>query len=430
MKQVYQRVCVLLVLFVTGCGSTQIGSPGTTTALPVASATVSAASPTTPPATPTLAATVAAMPTVTPQTPTTAPTATVTPPAPDGTATGEVRSDLDGKLLFMRGTDLWVYTPQDGAVRRVLQDAYEARWSPDGNQIAFVRDGSVYVANADGSAEQRVYDAKNAHAPIWAANGTRLAFEHGSVADDASVREVWVYDLDRDEARKVGDGTDPAWSPDSERIAYVTIPGEETPRRNELHIVNFSGENDSTVVGELPTDTPAIGIPDNKVEPAALEHMMQDPFWNADGNTVYVASYVSYQVLTGFSIWERADATTGGSTFLGELPEVMGTTPAPNRKAALFSVSSARGDTWFVARGVETDDTDWAWAETSNGVSADAPAWSPDSTAVAYYQCSLEQAEDCNLRVRDAEGEDVVIDNVFGEDGPDRSRALTLDWTR
>jgi Tol biopolymer transport system component len=181
-------------------------------------------------------------------------------------------------------------------------------------------------------------------------------------------------------------------------------------------------------VHDLPRRTPSIGIPDSKVEPSDLEHILEHPFWSADGRSIYAPSYVLYQALTGFSIWERADAQNGGSTFVGELPEVMDATPSPDRKAVLFTSSSARGDIWFVARAIDGDDAAWHWAETPNGMLSSTPAWAPDGQAVAYYRCELEQPERCSLHVLTPTGDALMVGAVAG--GVPMDRPATLDWSR
>src|SRR5687768_10153532 len=119
MKRVYWTTIILLLLIVTACSSAPAGRIETAAVLP---------------------------PVASPATP-------IPTPVPDSTATAGsvVRTDLYGKLLFVRGKDMWVYTPLDGAVRLLLRDTRDARWSPDGKQIAFVRDDGVYIANGDGS---------------------------------------------------------------------------------------------------------------------------------------------------------------------------------------------------------------------------------------------------------------------------------------
>ena len=341
-----------------------------------------------------------------------------------------VRPDLGGKLAFVRGKDIWLYRPRTGEVRKLLTGTTDARWSPDGKAIAFAREDGLYVADSGGANERRVYTGSRVNTPVWAPDGTKIAFERGMGADPPAAHEVWVVELPSNNARKVAQGADPAWAPDSQRIAYVTVAGGEGLRRNQLRLVNWLGQNDWPIVRDLPPNTPPIGIPGSESDRAGLEHVMEDPFWDRDGRYVYVLSFVRYQALAGFSIWERADARNGGSTFLGELPEVMGATPAPDREAVLFSVSSARGDSWFVARAIGGDDQAWRWAETQNGTSSMAPAWAPGGSAVAYYRCELEQPDRCSLELLTPQGGATLIPAVFGGAAPDLSLPLTLDWGR
>ena len=425
------------------------GPPASPTLVPTSQATptgTATASPTTAPtiaptasATSTQAATATASPTTAPTEPA---TPTETPAASTATAVaaetalpqGEegvaVRTDLAGKLAVVRGQDTWLYRPRTGEVRRLLAGTTDARWSPDGRAIAFAREDGLYVADGEGANERQIYAGDRVHTPVWAPDSAKIAFEQGTVADSPAEREVWVVELPSNEARRVAQGADPAWAPDSKRIAYVTLPVGDGLRRAQLRLVSWLGQNDWPVVRDLPPNIPPIGIPGSQSERAGLEHVMEHPFWDAEGRYIYVPSFVLYQALAGFSIWERADATDGGSTFLGELPEVFDATPAPGRQAALFSVSSARGDSWFVARAIGGEDTDWRWAETPNGISAIAPAWAPDARAVAYYRCELEQPEQCSLELLTPQGGAQLIPDVFGGTAPDRSRPLVLDWAR
>ena len=69
----------------------------------------------------------------------------------------------------------------DGGNRRNLtrSPAHDGgpAWSPDGQQIAFVRDQQIQKMNADGSAQRRLTRSDNPEqSPAWSPDGKRIAF--------------------------------------------------------------------------------------------------------------------------------------------------------------------------------------------------------------------------------------------------------------
>jgi Tol biopolymer transport system component len=76
--------------------------------------------------------------------------------APDGTRLIVSRRALDGD----QHAELWV-VGTDGGERPLTagHDDFAARWSPDGRQVAFVRDGDVWTVPAAGGAPRRVTSA-------------------------------------------------------------------------------------------------------------------------------------------------------------------------------------------------------------------------------------------------------------------------------
>lgn len=411
---------IMMLMLLVACGGADIGAlPSPTIGAPTSTTELQA-----PP--PTLVPTPEATPTDPPSpSPTTEELATTATPE-DQVA---VRDDLVGKIAFVRGPDLWLYRPQTGEARQIQADTTDARWSPDGSRLAFARSDGLYLADGDGANERRVHAAERLNTPVWAPDGSRLAFEIGTPADDATSREIWIFDLATNAARKVAQGADPAWAPDSKRIAYVTVVSADGVRRNELRLVSWEGKNDWAVVTDLPPNLPPIGVPGSEAERSGLEHVMSEPVWDAEEDFIYVPSFVIYQTLVDFFIWERADATNGGSIFVDELPGAS-TTLAPDRQAVLIGANSARGDTWFEPRVLgEADDT-WNWAKTPRGLTALAPAWAPDSAAIAYYRCELDAPEQCSLQVLTPEGEDTVVPDVFEGQAPSYDLPLTLSWAR
>lgn len=114
-----------------------------------------------------------------------------------------VASADGGLIAFTRGTyrpssiepQRAVYTvaPSGGGGERLLiEDAAEARWSPDGSRIAFTsyrdrngrtcfqecsRNGEISVADADGTDLRRLTtNEADDHSPTWSPDGRRITF--------------------------------------------------------------------------------------------------------------------------------------------------------------------------------------------------------------------------------------------------------------
>jgi Tol biopolymer transport system component len=121
--------------------------------------------------------------------------------------------------------------PSGGGERLLLEDAAQARWSPDGTMIAFtsLRDrngetcfqecspsGEIYVARADGSGLRRLTTSEaDDRSPAWSPDGRSVAFVSDRSNRDEHENEIWVVDVDGGETRRVTTNDvwdlDPAW---------------------------------------------------------------------------------------------------------------------------------------------------------------------------------------------------------------------------
>jgi dipeptidyl aminopeptidase/acylaminoacyl peptidase len=106
---------------------------------------------------------------------------------------------------------------------RVLPIGYAPAWSPDGQRIAFVTRGSLWVADADGTDAGRL--TGSADQPAWSPNGRRLAFTRAG--------SIWTIRVDGLDERRLAAGAHPAWSPDGSRLAF--------DRAGEVITVRWSG---------------------------------------------------------------------------------------------------------------------------------------------------------------------------------------------
>jgi len=118
-------------------------------------------------------------------------------------------------------------------------------WSPDGERIVFTteRDGNweLYVMDADGSNQRRLTNTPVDEAsPAVSPDGEKIAFVFGAYGDDPS---IWVMNADGSGRVRLASGDWPSWSPDSRRIVYTSGAWND-PR---ISFVNADGSEQRTL---------------------------------------------------------------------------------------------------------------------------------------------------------------------------------------
>ncbi|MET7651246.1 MULTISPECIES: cell wall-binding repeat-containing protein [unclassified Streptomyces] len=135
----------------------------------------------------------------------------------------------DGQVAFERSVNygcydnagVFVYDSVAKTVKRVLTDAGQPAYSPDGTKLAFVRkvDGApqIFTANADGTdVQQRTTGPRQFANPSWSPTGTRIVFDAHTSPNSDDVHTTEYVDLATGELTKVGDratGSNPSWQP-------------------------------------------------------------------------------------------------------------------------------------------------------------------------------------------------------------------------
>ena len=162
------------------------------------------------------------------------------------------------------------------------QPITDPQWSPDGRRLAYVREGEVWVVEADGSRMTRVVAKPGGgRDPRWSPDGKRLAF----ISRRRGWSQVWL--IDAPVPRRGRPQRDPkppeatvltapgvdvesvAWSPDGSHLAIVAQQQPDDLETGQIALVDVTTGAQRIVAGERSLDTGA--------------------HWLADGSLVYVS---------------------------------------------------------------------------------------------------------------------------------------------
>src|SRR5215469_10439190 len=180
------------------------------------------------------------------------------------------------------GWPLWLLPIPAGTPHRLGSLlAEDATWSPDGREIAYVRDRYLYRAKSDGTEPRKlVILPDTAFWPRWSPDGSRLRFTLGDSNNRIGALSIWEVSADGTNLHPLLPGWNqpPAeccgnWTPDGKYFVFQSTRNGRTEvwaileRRSRLAIFGLSntpaGEPIQLTAGQLNSLSPVLS-PDSK----------------------------------------------------------------------------------------------------------------------------------------------------------------------
>jgi Tol biopolymer transport system component len=129
--------------------------------------------------------------------------------------------------------DVWTVDADGSGQRKVLDGAFQPRWSPDGSKLLFQRYDAnpdlatlgVYLASSDGTGARQLVRAalwgSERAPPAWSPTGRTIVYGVGM----GGAARLHLLSVDGRRSRFLAVGSSPAWSHDSSRIAFARTSG-------------------------------------------------------------------------------------------------------------------------------------------------------------------------------------------------------------
>lgn len=224
--------------------------------------------------------------------------------SPDGKKLAFISKLDDSENYAWSGNENIFIVSSDGNIQsRITRDQipfWAIAWSPDGDYILAVRgfDRDLYVMRPDGT--ELLLLARNVaitdcNAPSWSPDSQRIVY----VSDRSGTKQIYTIRRDGTDVRQLTgtwtdeetDNYDPRWSPDGRRILFVS----ERDGNPEIYSMNPLGTNESRLTESFAKDT----CPSWCVEPASVNVAVEP---HTEILTDSVSHLTSNMVLTRSSI--------------------------------------------------------------------------------------------------------------------------------
>jgi|CXWL01.1.fsa_nt_gi Tol biopolymer transport system component len=173
-------------------------------------------------------------------------------------------------VMYVDGSGLFPLATIEGQI------AVHPRWSPDGEQIAFWAqsdpDISLRIANADGSQLRTIFTGSSTWRSFtdgWSLDGQHIVYAiyggmHANIAiamsDRSFTTRQWLTKPEGDCRSKCQHDFDPVWSPDGQHIAFVSTRDGDY----EIYIMKADGTNQTRLTNNVTGEGQLVWSPDGQ----------------------------------------------------------------------------------------------------------------------------------------------------------------------
>jgi Tol biopolymer transport system component len=254
---------------------------------------------------------------------------------------------------------------------------------PTNPELAYLEEGDVWVAAADGSNQTEVFSDGWVYWNSWSPDGAQLAL----MADIDGLIGIWTVDADGSNMQLVtyihvaSFLFDIQWSPaptadGQEKILFINLTSEDADGTFDVYAINPDGAGLVHLV-----DTP-------------LPVMERSCTWSPDASRIAVIDGASDSMIVyDLGLVDGSLAVTGTSEVANLPPDLHQADWARTKNQIALSSfvpgSADNRELWII----DLDDSTACWQITSNGDYDGYPTWSPDDSHVAYARSTRSRKE-------------------------------------